>query len=123
MEDSDEYPIKIIRGASFIREITYTDEDKVPINLSNCHAELQVRESALSTTPLLSISDEEGSITFVDAAGQIIINVLPEDTAVLELIECAVYDLKLTTAEGEVLRLLRGPVKIVPLISQDEESL
>ena len=95
-------------GATFTREITYTNEDGTLFDLTDYSAELQVRETASSETatitkvPTISVPDATISWTFTAA-----------ETAALTEAKY-VYAIELTKTDGTVIRLVEGDLTISP---------
>lgn len=95
-------------GATFAREITYTNDDGTLFDLTDYTAELQVRETLASETatltkvPTISVSNATISWTFTAA-----------ETATLTK-DKYVYALELTNTDGTVIRLVEGDLTISP---------
>ena len=95
-------------GATFTREITYTNEDGTLFDLTDYSAELQVRETVNSETatitkmPTISVADATISWTFTAA-----------ETATLTS-DKYVYALELTKTDGTVIRLVQGDLTVSP---------
>jgi hypothetical protein len=112
------HDIIIEQGATFRRVITWKDANGTAINLTGYTAKMQVRERVGSSTVVLECSSANGRITLGGSAGTITIVAQDEITAPLTPMPKAVYDLELTSAGGEVTRLLRGGVEIVPEVTR-----
>jgi len=95
-------------GATFDRQITYTNDDGTLFDLTDYSAELQVRETVSSATatltkvPTISVPDATISWTFTAA-----------ETATLTK-DKYVYALELTKTDGTVIRLVEGDLTISP---------
>ena len=95
-------------GATFTREITYTNEDGTLFDLTDYTAELQVRETAssqsavITKTPSISVPDATISWTFTAA-----------ETATLTA-DKYVWALELTKTDGTVIRLVEGDITVSP---------
>lgn len=103
------------QGASFARVIaleqprTPTLEDPSeyePYPLTNHTARMQVRRTVESTTPLISLTTENGRIAINSAAGLITLSISAADTAALT--SSGVYDLEIISSGGLVSRVIQG---------------
>lgn len=103
--------IVIEQGATFTFPLVYKDSNDVPVNLTGYTARMQVRRSKASTTAVLTLTTENGSITLGGSAGTIDIVASAEDTAAIP-IKVGVYDLELVSPSGNVKRLIEGEVTI-----------
>lgn len=95
-------------GATFTREITYTNDDGTLFDLTDYTAELQVRETASSATATITktptISVPDGTISWTFSAAE---------TSTLTA-DKYVYALELTKTDGTVIRLVEGNLTISP---------
>jgi len=95
-------------GATFTREITYTNDDGTLFDLTDYSAELQVRETVTSETATLTktptISVPNATITWTFTAAQ---------TAALTA-DKYVYAIELTKTDGTVIRLVEGDLTVSP---------
>jgi hypothetical protein len=107
------HDIIIEQGATFRRVITWKDSSGSPINLTGYTAKMQVRERVRDSDVVLECSTSNGRITLGGSAGTITIVAQDEVTVLLSEMPKAVYDLELTSAGGEVTRLLRGNAEII----------
>ena len=112
------HDIIIEQGATFRRVITWKAANGSPINLTGYTAKMQVRERVRDTDVVLECSTANGRITLGGNLGTITIVAQDEVTTTLSEMPKAVYDLELTSAGGEVTRLLRGAVEIVPEVTR-----
>jgi len=112
------YNFTIEQGATFTRliEIEYpTPEDLtvfLPFDLSGYSASMQIRRTIDSPTPQITLTDSNGRIEIQSASviNAIRINLLPEETALLET--DGVYDIEIEDASGAVSRILKGTVTL-----------
>ncbi len=111
------FHLVIEQGTDFALELTYSDPDGVPIDLTGCSAALMVRTTYDAATPLVSLSSPSAGITLGGAAGTIRIEIDSTVTATLPP-GTAVYDLKLTDSLGNPLRLVEGNVTISPAVTR-----
>lgn len=103
------------QGSSFARIIaleqprTPTLEDPSEYEvypLTNHTARMQVRRTIDSTTPLITLTTENGRITINGAAGLISLSISAADTAALT--SSGVYDLEIISSGGLVSRVIQG---------------
>lgn len=100
------YLITAEQGATFTRTIIWNDANGVPVNLAGYTARMQVREDYFSTVAALTLTTENGRITFGGATGSIVLNVSAADMTLVES-SMYVYDLELVL-NGVVTRLIQG---------------
>lgn len=103
------------QGASFARVIaleqprTPTEQNPAEYEiypLANHTARMQVRRTVESTTPLISLTTENGRIAINSAAGLITLSISAADTAALT--SSGVYDLEIISSGGLVSRVIQG---------------
>jgi hypothetical protein len=112
------YNFTIEQGATFTRliEIEYPDPDDLtvflPFDLTGYSASMQIRRTIDSADPQITLTDSNGRIEIQSAsvANAIRINLLPEETALLET--DGVYDIEIEDASGAVSRILKGTVTL-----------
>lgn len=114
------HDITIEQGATWRLVLSWMQPDGVtPYDLTDCKARMQVR-SAHGTDILIELDDAsttDGRIALGGATGSIAIRIAPAATERLN-VKKAQYDLVLQLATGDVERLLRGKVTIVPSITE-----
>lgn len=95
-------------GATFTREVTYTNPDGTVFDLTGYTAELQVRQTATSATAVIDmepdIDTETGVISFTFTAAQTALLTAPK----------YVYAIELTHTDGTVLRFIEGDITPSP---------
>ena len=103
------------QGASFARVIaleqprTPTEQNPAEYEiypLTNHTARMQVRRTVESTTPLITLTTENGRISINGANGLITLSISAADTAALT--SSGVYDLEIITSGGLVSRVIQG---------------
>ena len=103
------------QGASFARVIaleqprTPTEQNPAEYEiypLANHTARMQVRRTVESTTPMISLTTENGRIAINSAAGLITLSISAADTAALT--SSGVYDLEIISSGGLVSRVIQG---------------
>lgn len=119
------YNILCQQGASFARVIaleqprTPTEENPALYEiypLANHTARMQVRRTIESTTPLITLTTENGRITINGAAGLISLSISAADTAALT--SSGVYDLEIISSSGLVSRVIQGTFTLSPEVTR-----
>lgn len=109
------YNMTCQQGSTFTRTITlrYPDPDSpaidptyLPWNFTGYTARMQVRRTLQSTTPMISLTTENGRITLGGATGVIELLISAADTA--EITSSGVYDLEIVSSSGVVSRVIQG---------------
>jgi hypothetical protein len=101
------------QGTTFRQQFVWTDgASTTPIDLTGCQAKMQVRPSANSETVYLELSTDNGGITLGGATGVIALffNAI---TSAAFTFDFAVYDLRLTLANGDITKLIKGSFSVV----------
>lgn len=105
------YNIHIDQGASFERLITVKDSSDVLFDFTDYTAQMQIRRDIEDSTPIVTMTTENGYITLGGTAGTITLYLPPVITKDIVDREC-VYDLEITDSNSRVYRLLKGRVKV-----------
>jgi len=105
------YNITCQQGATFQRQITWTDSAKDPYNLTGYTARMQVRANTSSNTVIIELTTENNRITLGGATGTVDLLISAANTATLTAGQY-VYDLELVSGGGVVTRLLEGNFKV-----------
>lgn len=106
------YNILCEQGTTFTRVIALeqpTEEDPEvfePYPLTSHTARMQVRRTVESTTPIITLTTENGRISIDEEDGIITLVITADDTA--ELTSSGVYDLEIIDADGNVSRVIQG---------------
>lgn len=107
-------PISVEQGTTWRLSFTWFTGDPGALgpafDLTGASARFQVRQTRASP-PLLSASTTDGRIVLGGVAGTIAITLSAADTALLVFPVCT-YDLKMTLANGDVVRLLEGAASV-----------
>jgi hypothetical protein len=111
------YDIVCDQGATFVRNVSWLDEDETPINLWGYTARMQVRATVQAATPLVSLTTENGGIVLTPETGGIRLFLTDAQTDALPARK-AVYDLEMVSGTGVVTRLLQGTFTIVPQVTR-----
>lgn len=119
MADPFKHNIKIIQGATLSDVTTWkAGTPAVAVDLTGCTARMQARAKITdTTTPLLSLTTENGGIALGGAAGTVTINMTATATAALTW-KSAVYDLEIVFADTTVRRLLAGSISVSPEVTR-----
>lgn len=108
----------IEQGADFSLPLLYQDENGNPIDLTGWSADMMIRTTVDSPTPLISLSSSlGGGITLGGPAGTIVISI-DETTTQQFAGGIAVYDLLLLNSLGKHERTLQGQVFISPAVTR-----
>lgn len=119
------YNILCQQGSSFGRVIaleqprTPTLEDPSeyePYPLTNHTARMQVRRTIESTTPLITLTTENGRISINGASGLINLSITAADTAAIT--SSGVYDLEIISSNGLVSRVIQGTFTLSPEVTR-----
>lgn len=108
------YNITCQQGATFQRQVTWTDSARDAYNLTGYTARMQVRANVTSNTVIATLSTtagSEGTITLGGTAGTVDLLISAANTASLTAGQY-VYDLELVSGGGVVTRLLEGNFKV-----------
>ncbi len=104
---SAKYDFDLDQGATFNRALQLKDDDGVVVDITNCTFAGQIRTSAASGT----IAGEFDFDDVNPSGGIFLWQMSSSVTADLPAQQC-VYDLEMTQANGDVIRLLEGFVNI-----------
>ena len=104
---SAKYDLTLFQGATFNRTLDIKDASNNAVNITNYSFAGQIRTSAMSTTVAGTFTC---SITNA-SAGRITWVMTSTNTALVPAQQC-VYDLEMTQANGDVVRLLEGFVDV-----------
>jgi hypothetical protein len=105
------YLIHIEQGATWKPVLTLRDTD-----LTGYTARMQIRATLDSDTVLVELTTGAG-ITIDGAAGQITLHLDDTETAALDWCD-GIYDLEIVDPDGNVMRLLKGPVEVDPEVTR-----
>lgn len=94
------------KGATFSQVIKWRDSNGDLMNLSGYSASLVVREKTTAANVVLTLSTSNGGITLGTTNGEITLSASDEDMDISS--GQYTYTLELTSASGEVTRLLLG---------------
>ena len=101
------------QGATWNDGLIWEVSEKVPQDLTDYTAAMQVRPTAESTEVIISATTANGKLVISAAEGLVTFNIDATETAALSPAQFpAVYDLELTSPTGTVTRLARGAVTL-----------
>lgn len=108
----------IEQGATFRKTLTWkAGTPSVAVDLTGCTARMHIRSEIASPTPLVTLTTENGGITLGGVAGTIVLLIAATATAAFAW-EAGVYDLEIILANGDVRRLVYGPVSVSPEVTR-----
>ena len=112
------YSFIIEQGATFQRQVRYTNSSGDPVDLSNYSARMQIRPSADSNIVYVRLTGTVGNdgsgLVITAASGTVDITISALSSSMLSFTE-AMYDLEIYSGSGDtefVTRLLEGNVKL-----------
>ena len=114
------YNITCQQGATFQRQLTWTDSARDAYNLTGYTARMQVRDNVSSNTVVIALSTTAGSggtITLGGIAGTVDLLIPAANTTTLTAGQY-VYDLELVSGGGVVTRLLEGNFKVTAEVTR-----
>lgn len=104
--------LMIEQGATFRKTLTWkAGIPAVPVDLTGCTARMDVRTEIAATTPLVTLTTENAGIALGGVSGTIELLITATATAAFAW-EAGVYDLEIILANGDVRRLVYGPVTV-----------
>lgn len=105
--------LTIDQGTTFANEINLTNDDSSPKDITGYSFESQIRKSYYSTNPTANID-----ITITsEVGGNIRMSIDSANTANIKAGRY-LYDLKMTTDEGIVTRIIEGIITVTPQVSK-----
>lgn len=110
--------IKIEKGSTFLMSLVWKAPDGTPINLTGYTARMHVRKTISSSTKLLDLTTENGSIVLGGILGTIDITGAATATqAIADGIKSGVYDLEMVNGPI-VKRIMEGEADIRPEVTR-----
>lgn len=113
----DEVNIVIEQGSTWLAELTYTDAEGQPIDLTGADACMQLRRVAYSEDVVLELDVANGRIVIDPLLGKLTLSISATDTATIES-SAGVYDLELKYAGGMVEKIMRGKYTVIPEVTK-----
>jgi hypothetical protein len=104
------------QGATWVLDMTWTNDTGNPISLVNYSARMQARVSYESPDPVLTLTNGSG-ITLGGTAGSIDLLVNANVTSAIDA-DQYVYDLELESNSGQVTRLVEGTLTVTPEVTR-----
>jgi len=102
----------IEQGITWVRVITWTDSDDIPVNITGYTVRMQIRENADDEETIVDISTTEGSIALTTPASGIFTITLSATVTATLTFNRAIYDIEMVAPAGTVTRLLQGAVRL-----------
>ncbi len=99
--------LEVDQNATFTFTIEYKDSSGVAINLTNCSAKMQVRDTKGGSKLAFSLTSPSGGITIDAALGKLTIKMTPTQTNKLFYPKSS-YDVMLTDSNQNKTKLLEG---------------
>lgn len=110
--------ITIEQGATFVMNLTWKNSAGSLVDLTGYTAKMQARWNYSDTTPLVTFTTADNTITLGGALGTIAVSGMATMSGVTKP-RVGVYDLELTeTSTGKVTRLLQGKAYISPEVTK-----
>lgn len=111
-----QYHIITDQGATFSRQLTWTDSNGAAVNLTGYSARMQLRTSVQNESVVLELTDTNGRISLGGAAGTITLTITAADMTTLTAMKY-VYDLELVNSTV-VTRLVQGTFTVRPEVTR-----
>lgn len=103
------FPITIIQGATYSRQVTYVDQDGNPVDLTGYSAQMMFRTTVDGENPpVITLSSPSSGIVIQGSLGLVTFTISATQTALLSNGMEMVYDLFITDTNGIVTALLFG---------------
>ena len=117
---ADLYHIVIAQGDTYQLNITWSDSEGTPVNLTSYTARMDVRTNVESSETLLTSQGASPtiSLTLGGIAGTILLVISAANTAALLATSRGVYDLELVSNANVVTKILRGNVTVLPEVTR-----
>jgi hypothetical protein len=106
----------IDQGATFSRRISVKNSDNTVYPLGGCTVQMQIRRDYRSTSPMVTLTSDDDSISIFTTTGEIVLYLSDEQTR--DLTSDGVYDIEIENASGERFRLLQGKVRLRPEVTR-----
>ncbi len=106
--------LAIDQGATYRKRVIWNvgpKKNPVPVDLTGATARAQIRTELAAPTVLHELTTENGGIALNAVPGGVDLFISAVDTAAFTW-EAAVYDLEIVLSNGDVRRLLAGPVTV-----------
>ena len=121
------YNITIEQGSTFVRLLSIEQPDItndpsgetfIPFDLNGYTARMQIRRTIESSTAMISLTTENGGIDVIPetAVNEIKLLITAANTATLET--SGVYDLEIIDSLGNVSKVVRGSVTLIPEVTK-----
>jgi hypothetical protein len=98
---------EVDQNTTFMFTIDYKDNDGDPINLTDCSAKMQVRDTKGGSKLAFTLTSPVGGISIDEAAGRLTIRMTPTQTNKLFFPKSS-YDIMLTDSNLNKTKILEG---------------
>lgn len=113
---ADKVDITIEQGATWWYEITLTEDDGSAMDLTGYRCDMWLKRNYRQDEADLELSSTTNEITITPGTGVITFELDEENTELLN--GQYIYDIKLTSGGGDVIRLLQGNVYTSPQVTE-----
>jgi len=107
---------EIDQGCSYFHIIQLFDLLELALDITGCSARMQFRSTVQSANVLLEASTTNSKLALGTTDGNVIVTLLPTDTALLKS-DC-VFDCHLTFLTGEIVKAFSGKVSLNPAVTR-----
>lgn len=101
----------IPQGSTYVHTFTYVDADETAINITDYTARMHIRENVDSSDTIYEASSTTGELVITGIEGEVELTISATDTAGFTF-TTAVYDIEIVSPDDEVIRLVKGKVKL-----------
>lgn len=108
----------IPQGSTLRRRFELKNPDKTPMDLAGYSARMQYRSAHNATSALLDASVANGRVTMYPTQGAFEVVVPASVTQALTAPARGVFDVEITSASGEVYRIVEGDVRVSPEVTR-----
>ena len=105
------------QGATFKRQLTWTDSSNTAINLTSYTSRMQVRANVNSNATIVALTTENSRIALGGANGTVTLTIDANTTANIAA-GLYVYDLEVVSSGNEVTRLIEGNFKVTAEVTR-----
>ena len=110
-------PLLIEQGATWDFAMVWKTKAGVPVDLTNCQARMQFRQTYESSSVLLDLDSSSGSLSIDVSTGHIATQVSSNTTAGIK-VRSGVFDLEVYHPDGRVDRVLQGRWTLSPEVTR-----
>jgi hypothetical protein len=114
---AERYDMTCDQGATFIREIIFTNDAGEPVDYTDWQAAVQVRKSHSDNTIIVDFTIANGRVAVFGVDGMFRLRLTKEETLAL-IPRSYVYDLLLISPQGNADRALEGMFIVTPGVTR-----